>query len=66
MKVGPMRDRLLLRRIEEEEKTAGALIIPDTANGKHVEGKVIAVGTGKVDEYFRQGASGAGPRPAVQ
>ena len=50
MKVRPLHDRILVRRIEEEEKTKGGLIIPDTAKEKPQEGKVIAVGKGKVSE----------------
>jgi chaperonin GroES len=50
MKVRPLHDRLLVKRIEEEEKTKGGLIIPDTAREKPMEGKVIAAGKGKVDE----------------
>jgi chaperonin GroES len=50
MKVRPLHDRLLVKRIEEEEKTKGGLIIPDTAKEKPMEGKVIAVGEGKVSE----------------
>ena len=50
MKVRPLHDRILVRRIEEEEKTKGGLIIPDTAKEKPMEGKIIAVGKGKVDE----------------
>ena len=50
MKVRPLHDRILVRRIEEEEKTKGGLIIPDTAKEKPMEGKVIAVGKGKVAE----------------
>jgi chaperonin GroES len=50
MKVRPLHDRILVRRIEGEEKTKGGLIIPDTAKEKPMEGKVIAVGKGKVDE----------------
>ena len=50
MKVKPLHDRLLVRRIEEEEKTKGGLIIPDTAKEKPMQGKIIAVGKGKVDE----------------
>jgi chaperonin GroES len=50
MKVRPLHDRLLVKRIEQEEKTKGGLIIPDTAKEKPMEGKVIAVGEGKVDE----------------
>ena len=48
MKVRPLHDRILVRRIEEEEKTKGGLIIPDTAKEKPQEGKVIAVGKGRV------------------
>ena len=48
MKVRPLQDRLLVRRVEEEQKTKGGIIIPDTAKEKPVEGEVIAVGTGKV------------------
>ena len=50
MKVRPLHDRLLVKRIEEEEKTRGGLIIPDTAKEKPMEGKIIAAGKGKVDE----------------
>ena len=50
MKVRPLHDRILVRRIEGEEKTKGGLIIPDTAKEKPMEGKVIAVGEGRVSE----------------
>ena len=50
MKVRPLHDRILVKRIEEEEKTKGGLIIPDTAKEKPQEGKVIAVGKGRVSE----------------
>jgi len=50
MKVRPLHDRLLVKRIEEEKKTKGGLIIPDTAKEKPMEGNVIAVGRGKVSE----------------
>ena len=50
MKVRPLHDRILVRRIEEEEKTKGGLIIPDTAKEKPQEGKVIAVGKGRIAE----------------
>ena len=50
MKVRPIHDRLLVKRIEEEKKTKGGLIIPDTAKEKPMEGNVIAVGRGKVGE----------------
>jgi chaperonin GroES len=48
MKVRPLHDRLIVRRLEEEEKTKGGIIIPDTAKEKPIEGKVIAVGTGRM------------------
>ena len=50
MKVRPLNDRVLVVRIEEKEKTAGGIIIPDTAKEKPQEGKVVAVGPGKWDE----------------
>jgi chaperonin GroES len=46
MKFRPLHDRVLVRRIEQEEKTAGGIIIPDTAKEKPMEGEVTAVGTG--------------------
>jgi chaperonin GroES len=50
MKIRPLHDRIIVKRIEEEEKTKGGIIIPDTAKEKPSEGKVIAVGKGKIDE----------------
>jgi chaperonin GroES len=50
MKVRPLHDRLLVRRIEEKETVKGGIIIPDTAKEKPQEGEVIAVGNGKVLE----------------
>jgi chaperonin GroES len=50
MNIRPLNDRVLVVRIEEKEKTAGGIIIPDTAKEKPQEGKVIAVGPGKWDE----------------
>ena len=50
MAIKPLSDRVLVLRIEEEEKTSGGIIIPDTAKEKPQEGKVIAVGPGKRDE----------------
>ena len=50
MKVKPLNDRVLVLRTGEEEKTVGGIIIPDTAKEKPQEGKVIAVGPGKVNE----------------
>jgi len=48
MKVRPLHDRVIVKRVKEEEKTKGGIIIPDTAKEKPVEGKVIAVGDGKL------------------
>ena len=48
MKIQPLHDRILVKRIDEEEKTKGGIIIPDTAKEKPQEGKVIAVGKGRV------------------
>jgi chaperonin GroES len=50
MKIRPLQDRLVVRRVEEEEKSKGGIIIPDTAKEKPIEGEVIAVGNGKVTE----------------
>ena len=50
MKFRPLHDRVVVRRIEAEEKSAGGIIIPDTAKEKPQEGKVIAAGTGKVGD----------------
>jgi len=50
MKLKPLQDRILVERVEEEQKTKGGIIIPDTAKEKPAEGKVIAVGNGKLDE----------------
>ena len=50
MKIRPLQDRIIVKRIEEEEKTKGGIIIPDTAKEKPMEGKVIAVGKGKLME----------------
>ncbi|MGD2126742.1 MAG: co-chaperone GroES [Desulfobacteraceae bacterium] len=50
MKIRPLHDRVIVKRVEEEEKTKGGIIIPDTAKEKPVEGKVVAVGGGKILE----------------
>ena len=50
MKFRPLHDRVLIRRIEQDAKTAGGIIIPDTAKEKPIEGEVIAVGPGARDE----------------
>ena len=50
MKLRPLQDRLLVTRVEEEQTTKGGIIIPDTAKEKPAEGKVVAVGNGKVGD----------------
>jgi chaperonin GroES len=50
MRIRPLQDRLVVSRIAEQEKTKGGIIIPDTAKEKPVEGKVLAVGNGKILE----------------
>lgn len=50
MKIRPLNDRVLVLRIDEEEKTSGGIIIPDTAKEKPQEGRVVAVGPGKTDD----------------
>ena len=54
MKVRPLNDRVLVVRIEEDEKTTGGIIIPDTAKEKPQEGKVVGVGPGKWDENAKR------------
>jgi chaperonin GroES len=50
MKIRPLHDRILVKRVEEESKTAGGLFIPDTAKEKPIQAKVVAVGSGKRDK----------------
>ncbi len=50
MKIKPLHDRVIVKRIEEEETTKGGIIIPDSAKEKPAEGKIVAVGNGKVLE----------------
>ncbi len=50
MKVRPLHDRVIVERVPEEQKTAGGIVIPDTAKEKPQEGKVIAVGPGRTDK----------------
>jgi chaperonin GroES len=49
-KVRPLHDRVIVKRLEEQDKTKGGIIIPDTAKEKPIEGKILAVGSGKVME----------------
>jgi chaperonin GroES len=53
MKIKPLQDRVLVRRLEGEERTAGGIIIPDTAQEKPMEGEVVAVGSGARSEDGR-------------
>ncbi|MFC1832882.1 co-chaperone GroES [Thermodesulfobacteriota bacterium] len=50
MKIRPLSDRLLVQRLEEKDRSAGGIIIPDSAKEKQARGKVIAAGPGKVDD----------------
>ena len=54
MKVKPLHDRVLIKREEPSDKKKGGIIIPDTAKEKPLEGKVIAVGSGKVDDHGKR------------
>ncbi len=54
MKVKPLYDRVLVKRVEEKEQKRGNIIIPDTAKEKPMEGKVVAVGAGKLDEHGKR------------
>lgn len=50
MKFRPLHDRVLIRRLEQDEKTAGGIIIPDAAKEKPMEGEVVSVGTGHIND----------------
>ena len=50
MKIRPLQDRIIVKRVQEEERTKGGIIIPDTAKEKPMEGEVIAAGPGKIME----------------
>jgi chaperonin GroES len=50
MKIRPLHDRVLVKRLEEQETTKGGIIIPDTAKEKPIEGEVVAAGNGKISE----------------
>ncbi|NOX24732.1 MAG: co-chaperone GroES [Deltaproteobacteria bacterium] len=50
MKIRPLNDRILVQRLEQEEKTSGGIIIPDSAKEKPAEGKIAAIGKGKLDD----------------
>ena len=59
-KIRPLHDRVIVKRIAEEEKTKGGIIIPDTAKEKPQEGKVIAVGPGKYEDGQTRTSGGQG------
>ena len=67
-KIRPLHDRVIVKRIAEEEKTKGGIIIPDTAKEKPQEGKVIAVGPGKYEDgkLVPLGSQGRGQDPIRQ
>lgn len=51
MNIRPLNDRILVKRLESEEKTAGGIIIPDSAKEKPAEGEIVAVGPGKLNDH---------------
>jgi chaperonin GroES len=61
MKVKPLHDRILAKRLQEEEKTKGGIIIPDTAKEKPLEARVVAVGQGKLDDNGKRIPVGVKP-----
>ncbi|WP_421903081.1 co-chaperone GroES [Maridesulfovibrio sp.] len=65
MKLKPLADRILVRRLEVEEKTVGGIIIPDSAKEKPLKGEVIAAGPGKVDDNGSRVALGVKEGDAV-
>ena len=50
MKIRPLHDRVIVRRLEEERKTAGGIVIPDSVKEKPIQGEVVAIGSGKILE----------------
>lgn len=54
MKIRPLRDRVLVLRVEEEQRTTGGILIPDTAKEKPQEGRVVAVGPGRVTDNGKE------------
>lgn len=65
MKVRPLADRVLIKPLEEEEKTPGGIILPDTAKEKPMRGRVVAVGKGKMDENGKHVALEVKPEDVV-
>lgn len=58
MKIRPLHDRVILKRVEEEKKSAGGIVIPDTATEKPSQGEIVAVGPGKTDDHGKLVAMG--------
>ena len=58
MKIRPLNDRVIVKRVEDERKTAGGIVIPDTAAEKPSQGEVVAVGPGKLDDNGKAVAMG--------
>jgi chaperonin GroES len=58
MKIRPLNDRVIVKRLEDERKTAGGIVIPDTAAEKPSQGEVVAVGPGKLDDSGKTVAMG--------
>jgi chaperonin GroES len=58
MKIRPLNDRVIVKRVEDERKTAGGIVIPDTAAEKPSQGEVVAVGPGKLDDNGKVIAKG--------
>lgn len=65
MKIRPLNDRILVKRLEEEEKTAGGIIIPDSAKEKPAEGEIIAIGPGKLNDNGERTAMDVKPGDRV-
>ena len=65
MKLRPLHDRVILKRVEEERKTAGGIVIPDTAAEKPQTGEVVAVGPGKTDDHGKLVPMGVKPGDKV-
>ena len=65
MKIRPLNDRILVKRLEEEGKTAGGIIIPDSAKEKPAEGEIVAVGPGKMNEKGERTAMDVKPGDRV-
>ena len=65
MKIRPLNDRILVKRLEEEETTAGGIIIPDSAKEKPAEGEIVAVGPGKLNDKGERTAMDVKPGDVV-